>query len=673
MSHSNQQRQLQDRRQRGRRIDSPRVEALVAPAANSSLWQQSLVFFIVTAVVLFLVAPVARAQEESEARPAASLAMVDARQDSRIVINQASSTPPEVSISLNGKAAENVVVRRATDTDVGVSTIIVIDTSVLGDPAFEGFKEVAAELVRTKGSRERIALISTGSAVNVRAPLTTNQTKLLTRIDGLDAKGNLFLWDGIDEAAKILGSTPRGSIRNVVVLAATKDLSSFTQAGAARGEMLSISGTGYVVGVERDGLDVGALRRFASESKGAITLVANPETVAKDTTEALLDQVHGTWVVDFESSEAAVGGALAVTVDGKTIDANFIRGSVTAGPALAPLPIAESNRFALITGGTAQLLGILLGGLSIAVGTYAIFLLFQRRESSLGSLLLPYEEGGAIEDDLDESGFASNALVTKAVDMTGDFAEKRGLLDKASAKLEKANIALRPAEAMTMYFAAIAFGLVLGVLSGKGIIGIIGGGFLGAIVPVVVLNYLGTRRRKKFVSQLPDMLQLLAGTLKAGYSFMQGIEAVSHEAESPMGDELRIVVTEAQLGKPVEEAMQAAADRMESPDFAWAVMAVNIQREVGGNLAELLLTVAETMTARDRLRREVLALTAEGRVSALVLGAMPILLGLTMYVLNPEYIGVLFTESVGKILLAVASTAIVIGFLWMKKTIEIKI
>ena len=107
------------------------------------------------------------------------------------------------------------------------------------------------------------------------------------------------------------------------------------------------------------------------------------------------------------------------------------------------------------------------------------------------------------------------------------------------------------------------------------------------------------------MSQLPDTLGLLASTLKAGYSFMQGVEAVSQEIEDPMGSELRRIVTEAQLGRPLVDAMDASAERMDSTDFAWAVMAVKIQREVGGNLSELLLTVAETMTERERLRRDV--------------------------------------------------------------------
>ena len=108
---------------------------------------------------------------------------------------------------------------------------------------------------------------------------------------------------------------------------------------------------------------------------------------------------------------------------------------------------------------------------------------------------------------------------------------------------------------------------------------------------------------------------------------MQGVEAVSQEVAEPMGRELRRVVTEARLGRPLEEALEGVADRMESGDFAWAVMAIRIQREVGGNLAELLVTVAETMTERERLRRDVDALTAEGKISAIVLGILPVGLG----------------------------------------------
>ena len=140
-----------------------------------------------------------------------------------------------------------------------------------------------------------------------------------------------------------------------------------------------------------------------------------------------------------------------------------------------------------------------------------------------------------------------------------------------------------------------------------------------------------------------------------------------------MGKELRRVVTEARLGREIEDSMDAVAERMDSPDFGWAVMAVRIQREVGGNLSELLLTVADTMVQRDRLRRDVSALTAEGKISAIILGLLPIGLGAFMWLSNPEYMAPLSETTMGQVLLGVAAVTAGIGFLWMKKIINIEI
>jgi tight adherence protein B len=169
------------------------------------------------------------------------------------------------------------------------------------------------------------------------------------------------------------------------------------------------------------------------------------------------------------------------------------------------------------------------------------------------------------------------------------------------------------------------------------------------------------------------MLQLLSGSLRAGYSLLQGIEAVSKEVEDPMGKELRRVITEARLGREVEDSMDAVAERMASPDFAWAVMAIRIQREVGGNLSELLLTVADTMIERERLRRDIAALTAEGKLSAMILGLLPVGLGAFMWLSNPDYMGPLGSTTLGHVLLGVATVSLLIGFAWMKKIIDIEI
>ena len=210
------------------------------------------------------------------------------------------------------------------------------------------------------------------------------------------------------------------------------------------------------------------------------------------------------------------------------------------------------------------------------------------------------------------------------------------------------------------------------VLTGSIVVGLILG-LLAAIIPVAVVNYLAARRRKQFMALLPDTLTLLSSTLRAGYSLMQGVEAVAQEVEEPMGLELRRVVTEARLGRPLEEALDGTAERMASVDFAWAVMAIRIQREVGGNLSELLLTVAETMVQRERLRRDVASLTAEGRVSAFVLLGLPIGIGAIMFLINPDYAKVLINTGLGQVMLGIAAFAMLVGFLWMKKIVDIEI
>ena len=196
---------------------------------------------------------------------------------------------------------------------------------------------------------------------------------------------------------------------------------------------------------------------------------------------------------------------------------------------------------------------------------------------------------------------------------------------------------------------------------------------VGVAGPALVLSFLGFRRKRKFVRQLPSMLQLLASSLRAGYALLQGCEAVAREIEDPMGAELRRVLAEARLGRPLDEALEEAALRMQCPDFSWVVMAISIQRNVGGNLAELLDTVAETMSSRTRLRREVKALTAEGRMSAMVLGIMPPGLMVAFYVTSPGYMDPLFEKRPGQIMLGLGAALMIGGFVWMQKMIKVDV
>lgn len=199
---------------------------------------------------------------------------------------------------------------------------------------------------------------------------------------------------------------------------------------------------------------------------------------------------------------------------------------------------------------------------------------------------------------------------------------------------------------------------------------------VGAVLAVGPFLHLELRRKKRlrrFEEQLPNTLNLLSGSLRAGFSFIQGLEAVAEEASDPTRRELQRVFGEARLGRPVEDALADSAVRMHSIDLEWAVMAIRIQREVGGNLAELLDTVAHTMTDRERLRHEVAALTAEGRMSAWVLGVFPPAFGVILYLLQPTYMAALLHDPMGLAALGGSAVMAVLGFVWLRKIMRIQV
>lgn len=272
-----------------------------------------------------------------------------------------------------------------------------------------------------------------------------------------------------------------------------------------------------------------------------------------------------------------------------------------------------------------------------------------------------------------DAAVASSPALKRAIEVTANLAARRGTLGSVERSLRAADVPVRPAELILANVCAALFLPVLAVLVtgsvGKGVFTLVLAGF----GPPFVLRFLVKRRRKKFDQQLPDALTTLAGSLRAGRSVGQAMEALSRELTDPMGRELRKIVAEIRLGRPMQEVLTDAADRIDSSDFRWAVLAMQIQSEVGGNLAELLDQVAETMRERSRMKGEVKALTAEGRASALMLVIMVPALGLVMWTMNPTYMEPLFTTSTGRIMLGISAVMIGGGYAWMNSMVKIDV
>ncbi len=196
---------------------------------------------------------------------------------------------------------------------------------------------------------------------------------------------------------------------------------------------------------------------------------------------------------------------------------------------------------------------------------------------------------------------------------------------------------------------------------------------VGTIGPWIYLKFRHSRRLNKFNGQLAETLGLMAGGLQAGLSLPQAVDSVVREGSEPMAGELKRALIEQRLGVDITDALEAVGQRMDSEDFDWIVLAIRIQREVGGNLAEILHTVADTLREREYLRRQVKALSAEGRLSGYILTGLPPIIGIYMMFANPEYIEVLYTTVQGFILLGVAAFMLALGGFAMAKLSKVEV
>ena len=273
-----------------------------------------------------------------------------------------------------------------------------------------------------------------------------------------------------------------------------------------------------------------------------------------------------------------------------------------------------------------------------------------------------------------QASAASGGWIPQSMSSFGRrFADASGFGEELDMRLEAAGVSLRAGEFVVESAggAYVAAFVGLGIFS-TWIFGVIFAA-LGAVAPWFFLKFKLGSRAEKLREQLPDVLTILASSLRAGHSFLQALDTVSKEIPEPAAGEFVRVVAEVRLGRPVEDALGALADRVGSEDFKWAVLAVNIQREVGGNLAEILDNVANTLRERATLRRQVRVLTTEGRLSAWVLGVMPFVIALYMYAVNKDYVSLLVTTTVGWILLIGALGLLTLGLLWMRKIVKIDV
>jgi tight adherence protein B len=241
-------------------------------------------------------------------------------------------------------------------------------------------------------------------------------------------------------------------------------------------------------------------------------------------------------------------------------------------------------------------------------------------------------------------------------------------------ELARADLKLTVGEFIFINFAAIVGGALLFYILGRGnlLLGLVGG-IVGFYVPRLWVRQLQARRLNAFNNQLGDTLILLANSLRSGYSLLQSMETVSHELSVPMSVEFGRVVREIGLGLTIEEALAHMLQRIKSDDLDLVITAINIQHEVGGNLAEILDTISHTIRERVRIKGQIRAMTAQQRFSGYVISVLPFILGVVMFMINPGYLGRMFNEVCGVMMLITGGLMIVVGYIVIRRITNIEV
>jgi tight adherence protein B len=312
-------------------------------------------------------------------------------------------------------------------------------------------------------------------------------------------------------------------------------------------------------------------------------------------------------------------------------------------------------------------LTLVLGAAFVATFLIAVLLLSTRTKGQQRRSLATLMGRGKKQDK-------ETSWIPAGMAEAGDrLVQSGGFSARLETMLEQAQFPMKAGEFAALTVLCAIAGGILGALLLANIIFVLMIAIVASLIPYAWLVRSRKKRQKIMAEQLPDVLSILASSLRAGHSFLQALDQVASEIKDPSATEFHRVVSEIRLGRSIDDAMVEMADRVGSEDMRWAVMAVNIQRQVGGNLAEVLDIVANTVRERAYVQRQVRVLSAEGRLSIGILSALPFGIFIYLALMNPEYVNPLFTTMIGRLLLLVGGILMGLGIFVMTRIVRIDV
>lgn len=540
------------------------------------------------------------------------------------------------------------------------AVVVVLDTTgTMNGPSIATARGVLTAYLAALPADVHTGLVTFSDRPALAVPVTADRQRVTAALAGVGTAGSSALNDAVTLAARSLAGTP--GARRLLVLSDGEDADGGASLDAALKVLSETGVTADVVALDGAAAATAGRDRLAQGSGGHVVAAGDARAGAAVFAAAAPQRLEVRAAVPDELSgrqvrlTVRVGDLVAETV----VHAPDRRGAVA--------PAAPSWMFGTVLGASFAVfsgLGWLWFGRRRVVRRARPGRLAEVRRYRVRDGAEP--ETGAVQEP--------SRPMRLLLALSERIIAARGLRERIEFDLDLAGVRLRPAEWLLVRFGiAVVLGVVLAAVTGAPMVCGPLGALLGWLGGRFFLKFRIGRRRTLFGEQLPDTLQLVAGALRSGFSLPQALDSMVREGTQPIAGEIARSLARTRLGVSVEDALDKAADRMRCQDLSWVVMAIRIQREVGGNLAELLLTTVGTMRERATVRRQIKALTAEGRMSAYVLISLPIGLGLWLFVSRREYVEPLYTRPVGWMLLGATAVSLCIGWFWMQKMIKVEV
>lgn len=593
-------------------------------------------------------------------------------------------TAGDITLTENGETRP-VTITRETAEDIQILVAIDTSGSMVGAPIDQA-KVAASSFVEQLPSDSLVGLIGFGDEPVILSEFTASTATVIDAIAAIevDPSAETTVYDAVRLAAQQFDPGGTGP-RYIMVVTDGGDTASEAELGTAQAAVQAAGIPVFAVSLVTSESDPEALNALASSSGGAVVEATDPVGL-EDVTNEIAAAISAQYQVRYQSS---ANGRTLVEITAEQDDLNATGAiridlplvlqapapTATAVPTTQPTPTPTAQPAAalptvVVENNTSRwLLPIGIALIALALITLFNYLLWPTRKRR-NPLRDVKPVAGRAGSALKQSGGMLAGVAASLVAAAERIVARRDDERLLAHKLDRAGIRMRPAE----YLVAVLLAVV--------VVGLVGLVFSRALAFVLILltlagawlllTILGERRSAAFEAQLASTLQMMSGALRAGFSISQVVDLVGREASSPTRDEFSRLAVEENLGRDISDSFRDVAHRMQSEDFEWVAEAIDINRTIGGDLSEVLENVSQTIRTRQAILREIKTLAAEGKLSAMILIAVPFVIATGQFLINPELSAELTGTGEGRFLIVVGILMISAGAYWLKRIVRLK-